>query len=307
MTTSIPEAPDSGRNWDYRFCWLRDSHFVVQALNRLGATRTMEGYLGYITNLAAAAEGGVLQPVYGIKFEAGTDRAHRRQPPGLPWHGAGAGGQRRLAATSKRQLRQRDSLRHAELLRPPAGRTRQPACVRLAGAARKPGCRYVRSARRRPLGVPAAERRPHLLERHVLGGLRPSGAHRRRRLASDRPSNGTGPTGPRRSASTSCRTPRAGGRLAATLDGEGIDASLLLLHDLGFLDASRSPLRRHRRVTRTPPLRAATSSATARTSSAPPPPPSPSAASGTSTRSTPSAAMKKPATCSNRCSSAATR
>ncbi len=69
MTTSIPEAPDSGRNWDYRFCWLRDSHFVVQALNRLGATRTMEGYLGYITNLAAAAKGGVLQPVYGIKFE----------------------------------------------------------------------------------------------------------------------------------------------------------------------------------------------------------------------------------------------
>ena len=34
MTTSIPEAPDSGRNWDYRFCWLRDAYFVVHALNR---------------------------------------------------------------------------------------------------------------------------------------------------------------------------------------------------------------------------------------------------------------------------------
>ena len=42
MTTSIPEAADSGRNWDYRFCWLRDGYFVVNALNRLGATRTME-------------------------------------------------------------------------------------------------------------------------------------------------------------------------------------------------------------------------------------------------------------------------
>ena len=41
VTTSIPEAADSGRNWDYRFCWLRDSYFVVQALNRLGATTTM--------------------------------------------------------------------------------------------------------------------------------------------------------------------------------------------------------------------------------------------------------------------------
>src|SRR5690606_7249681 len=37
-TTSIPEAPGSGRNWDYRYCWLRDAAFVVRALNRLGAT-----------------------------------------------------------------------------------------------------------------------------------------------------------------------------------------------------------------------------------------------------------------------------
>ena len=53
MTTSIPEAAGSGRNWDYRYCWLRDGYFVVNALNRLGATRTMERYLGYIVNIAA--------------------------------------------------------------------------------------------------------------------------------------------------------------------------------------------------------------------------------------------------------------
>jgi hypothetical protein len=46
LTTSIPEAAHSGRNWDYRFCWLRDSYFTVQALNKLGATRSMEAYLG---------------------------------------------------------------------------------------------------------------------------------------------------------------------------------------------------------------------------------------------------------------------
>src|SRR3546814_14286024 len=54
MTTSIPEAPDSGRNWDYRYCWLRDAYFVVHALNRLGATKTMEGYLTYISNVVSA-------------------------------------------------------------------------------------------------------------------------------------------------------------------------------------------------------------------------------------------------------------
>jgi len=66
MTTSIPEAPNTGRNWDYRYCWLRDAYFVVRALNRLGATETLERYIGYLGNLAAAAPEGYLQPVYGI-------------------------------------------------------------------------------------------------------------------------------------------------------------------------------------------------------------------------------------------------
>ena len=70
MTSSIPEAAGSGRNWDYRYCWLRDGYFVVNALNRLGATRTMERYLGYIVNVAANAGGGPLQPVYGIDGRA---------------------------------------------------------------------------------------------------------------------------------------------------------------------------------------------------------------------------------------------
>ena len=65
-TTSIPEAPDSGRNWDYRYCWIRDAYFVVNALNRLGATRTMERYLAYILNIVAEAEDGVLRPMYGV-------------------------------------------------------------------------------------------------------------------------------------------------------------------------------------------------------------------------------------------------
>jgi pentatricopeptide repeat protein len=69
VTTSIPEHADSGRTWDYRFCWLRDAYFVIHALNRLGATKTMEDYLRYIGNVVASVNGGPLQPVYGISLD----------------------------------------------------------------------------------------------------------------------------------------------------------------------------------------------------------------------------------------------
>jgi GH15 family glucan-1,4-alpha-glucosidase len=70
MTTSIPEAPGSGRNWDYRYCWLRDAYYVVQALTRLGAAELLENYLGFLRNLVDGAKEGRLQPVYGVGYEA---------------------------------------------------------------------------------------------------------------------------------------------------------------------------------------------------------------------------------------------
>jgi GH15 family glucan-1,4-alpha-glucosidase len=63
LTTSIPEAPGSGRTWDYRFCWMRDAYFVVKALNRLGATKTMEDFISFILGLAADDP---LRPVYSV-------------------------------------------------------------------------------------------------------------------------------------------------------------------------------------------------------------------------------------------------
>lgn len=68
MTTSIPEAPDSGRNWDYRYCWIRDAYYVVQALTRLGAVDILENYLKYLRNIVDQAGEGPIQPVYGIGF-----------------------------------------------------------------------------------------------------------------------------------------------------------------------------------------------------------------------------------------------
>lgn len=82
MTTSIPEAADTPRTWDYRFCWLRDSYFVVNALNRLGATKTMERYLGYLTNISAGAPGGRIQPVFAIDGKASLDEEIVESLPG---------------------------------------------------------------------------------------------------------------------------------------------------------------------------------------------------------------------------------
>ncbi|MBY0511236.1 MAG: glycoside hydrolase family 15 protein [Rhodospirillaceae bacterium] len=70
MTTSIPEAPHSGRTWDYRYCWMRDAYYVIRALNRLGAVDIMESYLVYLRNLPTVARDEHLQPVYGIGLES---------------------------------------------------------------------------------------------------------------------------------------------------------------------------------------------------------------------------------------------
>lgn len=71
LTTSVPEFPESGRNWDYRYCWIRDAYYVVRALNRLGAVDILENYLAYLRNLVDNSAGGHVQPVYGVGLEPG--------------------------------------------------------------------------------------------------------------------------------------------------------------------------------------------------------------------------------------------
>jgi Glycosyl hydrolases family 15/Trehalase-like, N-terminal len=66
LTTSIPEAPNTERNWDYRYCWLRDSYFTVNALNRLGVTRTMEHYVRFLLDTVVNEQARELHPLYPI-------------------------------------------------------------------------------------------------------------------------------------------------------------------------------------------------------------------------------------------------
>jgi len=64
-TTSLPESPGSGRTWDYRYCWLRDTYYVITALNHIGHFEEMEKYFSYVTDISFS-ENDRYQPLYGI-------------------------------------------------------------------------------------------------------------------------------------------------------------------------------------------------------------------------------------------------
>ena len=57
MTTSIPEAPGSGRTWDYRYCWLRDAYYALGAFRLLGHFEEREHFVQYLLNIAAWSAG----------------------------------------------------------------------------------------------------------------------------------------------------------------------------------------------------------------------------------------------------------
>ncbi|MBR0683493.1 glycoside hydrolase family 15 protein [Roseomonas eburnea] len=100
LTTSVPEAPGSGRCWDYRFCWLRDAFFTVGALNRLNATRTMEGFLRFIMDAVPEAPEGPIQPLFPIAPGAEVEERIAAALPGFRGDGPVRIGN---AAVSQRQ------------------------------------------------------------------------------------------------------------------------------------------------------------------------------------------------------------
>ncbi|WP_119845565.1 glycoside hydrolase family 15 protein [Reichenbachiella sp. MSK19-1] len=68
LTTSLPEAPQSTRNWDYRFCWMRDTYYTLNAFNNIGHFEELEKYFHYIMNITSA-ETERYQPLVGIGGE----------------------------------------------------------------------------------------------------------------------------------------------------------------------------------------------------------------------------------------------
>ena len=78
---SLPESPYSGRNWDYRYCWLRDTYYTLTAFNHVGHFEELEEYFHYVQNLILDATPAV-RPVYtlaGNPVPQEPDRAEIRQ------------------------------------------------------------------------------------------------------------------------------------------------------------------------------------------------------------------------------------
>lgn len=67
-TTSLPEALGEGRNWDYRYTWLRDASFTLAAFSRLGFTEETRAFTHWLCSLSWAKDEGP-QIMYGIRGE----------------------------------------------------------------------------------------------------------------------------------------------------------------------------------------------------------------------------------------------
>jgi GH15 family glucan-1,4-alpha-glucosidase len=66
LTTSLPETPQGERNWDYRYCWMRDAAFTLWGLHALGMDWEAEDFLQFVADMERN-EDGSLQIMYGIR------------------------------------------------------------------------------------------------------------------------------------------------------------------------------------------------------------------------------------------------
>ena len=240
LTTSIPEAPHTPRNWDYRYCWLRDAAFVVRALNRLGATAHAWRNTSATSSTSSPATIATLQPVYGIGFE--TRRWPRTKcrawPATAAWARCGAATWRGCRSSTTSTAASCSPRRSCSSTSGWSIRG-DIAMFAAAGAARRT---RVRACTTSPMPglweFRGRAARAHLFGGDVLGRLRPAGARSPRASGSPTASR-TGASAPTRSASACCArrgTPSAG--ISPTRSAASdLDASLLLLADLGFVDA----------------------------------------------------------------------
>ncbi|HTX88719.1 MAG TPA: glycoside hydrolase family 15 protein [Bacteroidales bacterium] len=67
-TTSLPEADGSGRNWDYRYCWMRDSYYTLHGFNSIGHFEEVEKYFNFIYNIILQSVERI-HPLYKIAGE----------------------------------------------------------------------------------------------------------------------------------------------------------------------------------------------------------------------------------------------
>jgi GH15 family glucan-1,4-alpha-glucosidase len=73
ITTSIPESPGSGRTWDYRYCWLRDASYSLEAFRLLGHFEEREHFVQYLLNVVGSTPNLDLRPLYRLDGRSDLD------------------------------------------------------------------------------------------------------------------------------------------------------------------------------------------------------------------------------------------
>ena len=106
-TTSLPEAVGGARNWDYRYAWVRDASFTIQALWVAACPDEANEFFDYVTVLGGRLARRGRRPADHVRHRrrTGPDRAGTAAPGGLAALGAGSRRQRRLEPTPARRLR----------------------------------------------------------------------------------------------------------------------------------------------------------------------------------------------------------
>jgi GH15 family glucan-1,4-alpha-glucosidase len=82
-TMAIPESPGSGRTWDYRYCWLRDSYYVLNAFRRLGHFEERERFISFLLDIAGGNPNLDLAPLYRVDGSSDLEESILSDWPGM--------------------------------------------------------------------------------------------------------------------------------------------------------------------------------------------------------------------------------
>ena len=201
LTTSLPETPGGERNWDYRYTWMRDTTFTLQALHLLNLDWEADEFMQFVADVEPNAD-GALQIMYGVDGRRDLAETTRDDLSGYDGARPGADRQRCVRPAAERCLRV--GARLGAVAHPAQQPTAASALAVGEGAGRE--CDQG-LARPRPgdLGGPREAATLRLVQVDVLGG---DGSGRQvggdpRRIRISRP---VGQRSPRTSRPTSWRT-----------------------------------------------------------------------------------------------------
>ena len=204
LTTSLPETPGGERNWDYRYTWMRDTTFTLQALHYLNLDWEADEFMQFVADLEPNADGG-LQIMYGIDGRRDLTESTRDELSGYEGAQPGADRQRGLRPAPERRLRR--SARLAPAAHPAQQAPAPPAVAAGEVAGRSAPLRSWREPDQGIWEARGAAAALRVLEADGLGGAGP-GRQARRRSATTPSSKHVGRGG----RGDPCRHPGARGQ-----------------------------------------------------------------------------------------------